>query len=134
MRENESLRGFAKLRIGTEYLHPGFFRGRREMEIRCLKQGLSRELCEVIGESRVDNTAYESLSENNVGRQVLHHDRGHRFIEMVYFRYQVAGVYSLLRQSQIFEIAPLERQRPCLPNQAQIGERLFDDQASTLPF
>src|ERR1700688_3537219 len=103
------------------------------MEIRCFEQGLCRELCEIVSEVRVDNSTNESLSENDVGRQILHHDRGHRFVEMVYSRHQVTGVCSLFGQSQVFEIAPLERQWPCLPDQTKIRERLFDDQATTLP-
>jgi hypothetical protein len=90
--ENEIFGDFAKLRIGAKGLHARFFHRGREIKVRRFEKGLSREFCEIVGELRVDNAANESFSENDVRRQILHHDGGHRFVEVIDFGNQISGV------------------------------------------
>ena len=62
-------------------------------------------------------------------RQILHDDQRLAFIEMIDRRHRAGRARLLPGQRVIFEEGALQRQRPAVADQADIGQGLLDDGA-----
>ena len=68
-------------------------------------------------------------------RQILHDDQRLRLVEMVNSRHRArAGPALLPDQRMVLEERTLERQRPALADQPDIGQRLLGDDAADRAF
>ncbi len=75
----------------------------------------------------------QRLAQGDVALQVLHDDERLLLVEMEHGRHHAGRALLLPAQSLIFEERAPERQRPALADQAEIGQRLLDDDRAAGP-
>ncbi len=130
VRENQVLGDVAEFDIVGEQRQIRLAILGRHMQVGAAKQGAGHEQADVVGDIRQLPPFDQRPPQDDVGRQILHDDQRLAFVEMIDRRHRARRSRLLPGQRVVFEEGALQRQRPAVADQADIGQGLLDDGSS----